>query len=212
MMGTNSLATQWWTHTTSLLTINPIYSDNMVSINDINILLSDLQALPLFSPMYFDPLIKWVFGWICVLLLAMVVFFRLGATKSTGFLFVVPVVFRVTLVLIFVIACKSSSIAQKRTIERKSQVDQVLVNLQNSTFAGNNVLLKMSPHGSYIAIEFLFRVNNAQGQPAMVMPSASGMPQAPMNMYQAQPQFGTGFQVLNKPNPSNSANQNAPIF
>ena len=107
----------------------------MVSINDINILLSDLQAL-IFSPMYFDPLIKWVFGLICVLLLAMVVFFRLGATKSTGFLFVAPVVFIITLVLIFVIACKASSNAQKRTIERKSEVDQVLANHQNSTFAG----------------------------------------------------------------------------
>ena len=95
-------------------------------------------------------------------------------------------------------------------------MDQVFDKHQNSTFSGKNVLLRMSPLGSYIAIEFLFRMNNGQGQPMTVMPSVSGSPQIQMNMFQpqaqAKTQLGNGFEINNQPQPYNQANQNAPIF
>ena len=183
-----------WNHaigTYDTSSYNPLYSDNTVSINDINILLQDLQSQPLFSPIYFDPLLKCMFGLFCGIFLGMALLMILGITVSKGFFFVIPVVFIVIFVLVCVIICKVASNVQQRQRERKSQIDPVIAKHQNSTFAGKNVVLKMSMHGSYIAIEFLFRMNSAQAQPMMVMPSMPGAPQIQMNMYQpqAQPQF-----------------------
>ena len=191
---------------------NPLYSDNTVSINDINILLQEMQSQPLFRPFYTDPLVKWFFCLFCGIYFGMPLLMLLGSTVTIGFFFVIPIAFIGTFVAMIFIMCRVASNSQKRQTERKSQMDPVIAKHQNSTFAGKNVVLRMPMHGSYIAIEFLFRMNDAQDQPMMVMPSMAGAPHMNMYQHQAQPQLGNGFGIGNQPQPFNRTNQIAPIF
>ena len=180
---------------------NPAYSDNSVSPQDIQVLLGDLQAQPLFSPVYCDP---WLYG-ICGLFLLLIVgqmIFVFSASKRIGTNFyVIPLIFFLFFGLMVAIICKVQSNARKRAAERKLQIDTVLARHQQTTFGGKNVILRMSMHGAYLAIEFAFRMGAAGGQmqmnQGMVMnPYAQGnftQPNPQFNYQQPQP-FVTGQQ------------------
>jgi len=165
---------------------NPIFSDNVVSSQDIQVLLADLQTQPLYSPVYCDP---WLYG-ICVLLLVMIagqVIFITSATRGIGKnFFVIPLIFFGFIIGMSVIMCKVKSNAQKRLAKRKAQLNVVLARHQQTTFGGKNVDLWMSVLGSYLGIEFAFRMNRAG---AMQMGQAPGMPMNPFGQ-PAYPQPG----------------------
>ena len=187
---------------------NPAFSDNVVSMQDIQVLLGDLQTQPLYSPVYCDP---WLYC-ICVLVLVLIagqIIFITSATRSIGSnFFVIPLIFFGFFGGIVAIMCKVQSNARKRAAERKVQLDVVLARHQQTTFGGKNVILRMSMHGSYIAIEFAFRMNGAG---AMQMGQAPGMPMNPFGQ-PAYPQPGFGQPGFPQPGPQFGYQEPQPYF
>ena len=185
---------------------NPMYSDNTISIEDINNVVQDLQSLSSQlteeakkNVRFFGKYFFYILG---VLLLIIVVSVILAITVTPFFFIAIPIIFVCCFVNMMCSLSGGISQAIKMQEEISARIDQVIAKHQNSTFAGKNVRLRMPMYKTYIAIDFLFRQN------------VSGAPQMQMNMYQpqAQPQFGNGFEINNQPQPYNQANQNAPIF
>ena len=177
---------------------NPAYSDNVVSAQDIQVLLADLQAQPLFSPVYCDPWLYGICGVVLLLIIGQIIFIT-SATRSIGRnFFVIPLIFFGFFALICVIMCKVQTNARKRAAERKVQLDAVFAQHQQTTFGGKNVIIRMSMHGSYIAIEFAFRMGAAgpgqmQMNPGFAMPM-NPYPQAGFGQPGFPPAYQTGYQ------------------
>ena len=176
-----------WNNTTNTYdtsSYNSAFSDNRVSLQDVHDLMADLQSQPLFSLHYCDP---WSYGLIAVFgtLAAIMIFnfsgFGIGFGSPGSMMFV----FLAGMAALIGIICKVNINAEKRSVERKAQLENVLAKHQQTTFAGKEVVVQMSPLCSYISIVFSFRAADPAG--AQVGQNSAALPFPPG--YPAYPEY-----------------------
>ena len=140
---------------------NSSYSDNRVSMQDIQVLINDLQSQPLFSPTYNDPWAIALLGFIIFIPVSFGI--SLYININTQFKIpLIPIFFFIEFIFICILLCKVKRNEAQRQADRKIQMDAVLAKHQQSTFGGKEVTIAMSTHGAFIAIGFNFR-SGAQG-------------------------------------------------
>ena len=176
------------TNTYDTSSYNPAFSDNRVSLQDVHTLMSDLQSQPLFPPSVCDP---WCYGMIAVFAIFAVtmIFTSTGSAIRSGSFGSMMLVFLACMVSYVGILCKVNINAEKRSVERKAQLESVLAKHQQTTFAGKEVFLQMSTLCSYISIMFSFRAAGPAG--AYVGQNSAALPFPPN--YPAHPQYQFAF-------------------
>ncbi len=198
---------------------NSAYSDNRITHQDIQVLKDDLQSQPLLSPVYCDPL-QYGFPVIALLFLLSIVLLISTSSSKNGTLmlyFLIPLMIGLFIGVV-VICFKVEINEQKRIIDRKAQLEQVIARQQEITFSSKDVVLWMSYHGSFIAIEFAFRMEGIKdgsmqpGQAPVYNMNPYQQPYfsqlGPLCSYmQPQPQFAAAHQP-----PSNAGAQHRPYF
>ena len=103
------------------------------------------------------------------------------------------------LVIVLAVVCTSMRV-KSRMRDRRNAMEQIMRKHNETTFAGKGVLAKMSPLGSYIALEFTFDEFQPRGyfQGRMPFVSSPGYYSAQPNLYgnlNQYPQTG-GFNQL----------------
>ena len=142
---------------------HPVYSDGRISIEEVNALIADLKTLPLYDPEYTDPLGTTI-CYVLLGLLVSILILILGGLFLANWLFsLIPVVFVSFIIFSICINFKIKKNENLRAAERKLQVDSVINRHQQSTFSEKGTNLRMTPHGAFVIIEFLFRMYPGAG-------------------------------------------------
>ena len=208
-------------------TYNPSYSDGVISPNDISRFVGDVNALPDTRIPNFCGLLvcicAWPFTMVGTLLFVTLNTQRQVYTCPTyGPCYYVtkgifnpntiwlPIVLTILLHIGFFITVLMILVKKANAwrLRRNTAINACINHHMNTTFSGKNVIVRLSNHGSYIAIEFKWRFNSAPGMPVQ---SAGGynQPFAPQQHYQAGPVFagalpttpGGGYTSMGDSNP-----------
>ena len=168
----------------------PEYSDGRISCQDIEFLMRDINSIEGINLRKCDNL-AWL---MCAVLPILLIGIPSAISQLTrrppnvpGYLILLFGSIFLSICLVTIIGVKLNKRQKEREFKRNQSISAVLSRHQSTTFAGKDSVLRVSTHGSFIAIEFRFRLNGQQGG------------------FQAQPQF------TNYNQPSYGAPQNNPF-
>ena len=168
-------------------TFVPDYSDGIVTKQDVDTLLNDLNQQPDIAPVRCDPIL-FLIPLIAIGMFVGFFVFIFGSVANTssrstncdsrgycksegpsvgGIIGTIMGINLGGIFLIMVIACCAAKRARERLTRRNKAMTEIIAKHQQSTFANKNVIARVSNQGGYVAIEFKWRVNQAMPHPAM---------------------------------------------
>ena len=140
---------------------NPQYTGGRISEPEVRSLVDDINNNPLTQITHCDPLL-WLFCLVLICMAAGTPLYMTNAASSTGsgtggfimgFIFI-PIGGMFTIITIMCISgCKNV----KRMRLRKIVLDSIINRHQQQVFAPKQAVAKISPHGSYLMIQFCWQ-------------------------------------------------------
>ena len=158
---------------------NPHLSNGMVTQGDLTQVVHALQTSKRFQP----NISFWGRWMVIIMLIVGCVFAVASVARRNKPLLYLPIILGTAFVCILVLASMSKR-TRKYQIRRSRDLSNICNQLQETLFKGRNVFLRISPLGSYIIVEFTFKMNH---QPALTAPIYAPAP-TPVLPPQPQPE------------------------
>ena len=138
---------------------NPLYSDNRISIQEIDGLIAEMKTCKYYSPKSCSPLL-------CLAMLVFIFVPMFGGmspifvrTHSAGTLIgmIFGGIFGGLALGLALLCCAIKDIRLKAEI-RKKMLTEIILRANQTVFAGKDVIIRLSERGSYLAFEFNWKL------------------------------------------------------